>query len=70
MEESNNSQSHTQMSLEEYKKAVLDCLNERYSHSIEENRKLVMEESEDYLMYLRDNYTPNVAAVGMHSNLL
>ncbi|GAD07513.1 Uncharacterised protein [Porphyromonas crevioricanis] len=71
MEESNNSQSNTQMSFEEFKKEVEDYLNTKYPNFIEENEELLKRvDSEYYSWVLEGSFTPSQIAEGMLGGLL
>lgn len=52
------------MSLEDYKKEVEACLNERYAPSLGQ-QELMKRYEEDFEEFLRDGWKPNVAATAM-----
>lgn len=71
MEESNNGQSYTQMSFEEFKKEVADYLNTKYPN-IKKKIEILMRmlDYEDYCTWhLQGNCQPSVLAEAMLSGL-
>ena len=58
------------MSLEEYKKKVLQCLMENYKSTEQVVSHLMQHYEEDFPKFIEMELTPAEAAVGMFMNLL
>ena len=54
-----------QMSLEDYKQKVRECLTKNYKHTVQENERLMKLYEDDFQEFLSDRWEPSVAATAM-----
>ena len=58
------------MTLEEYKECVFQCLTQKLNRTIPVAERLMKDYEGDFKGFLEENLPPNAAATGMAMNLL
>lgn len=53
------------MSLEEYKRKVEDCLRKNYNDTEAEAKKSVLNYTDDFPMFYRENWSPELVATAI-----